>query len=39
MTPKQDVYLAVVVMIMFLAGCAIAIANRYQRARERRRWE
>jgi len=38
LTQQQDLYLAVVVTVLFLAGCAIAIANRYRRTRERQRW-
>jgi len=39
LTPEQDLYLAVVVTVMFLTGCVIAIVNRYRRSCERRRWE
>jgi hypothetical protein len=39
MAPEHDVYLGVVVTVMFLAGCVIAVVNRYGRSRERRRWE
>jgi len=36
-TPLHDLYFAVVATVMFLAGCAIAMVNRYQPARERKR--
>jgi hypothetical protein len=39
LTPEHDVYLAVVVTVMFLAGCVIAVVDRYRRTRERKGWE
>jgi len=39
LTEQQDPYLGVVATAVFLAGCAIEIANRYRRTRERQRWE
>jgi hypothetical protein len=39
LTGHYDVYIAVVVAVMFLAGCVLAVVDRYQRSRERKRWE
>lgn len=39
LTPQQDLYLGVVVTLMFLAGCVFAVVIRYQRSHKRKRWE
>ena len=39
LTGQHDLYIAVVVTVMFLAGCVLVVVNRYQRSRERKRWE
>jgi hypothetical protein len=38
LTPEHDVYLALVVTVMFLAGCLIAVVNRYRRTRQGKEW-
>ena len=39
LTPQHDLYLAVIVAGMFLAGCVLVILSRRERSQERKRWK
>ena len=38
MTERMDLYLGVVVALMFLAGCFVSLVSIRERSEERRRW-
>ena len=38
MTEQMDLYLAVVVILMFLSGCFLIVVSIRKRSQERRRW-
>jgi len=39
MTEQMDVYLGLVLSLMFLAGCFLVVVSVRQRSAERRRWQ